>query len=130
MKALALLPVLLCSCMAYEHTAISKSGNQVHDKILAFGGTASHRSSDGSSTVYDAQQSARDFFATAGLAIGAYQAVKVNASNNAAASSQAAQQTAREANARTPTIVNPVETSAGPLFPQVVPPATAIVPKP
>lgn len=78
----------LCSCVGYEHIAASKSGNYTRDRIVSFGGTASQRGSDGSSFVHDHQQSFRDGAAAVGLAIGAYQAVKVNSSNNALSATQ------------------------------------------
>ena len=88
MKALLLIPFLLCSCVVYEHTASSRTGNVETDKLYSLGGTTSQRGADGSSLVHDHQQSFRDAMAAAGVAIGAYQAVKVNGSNNALSATQ------------------------------------------
>ena len=80
--------LMLASCVMYEHTAVSKSGNTETDKLYSLGGTTSQRGADGSSLVHDHQASFRDAMSAAGIAIGAYQAVKVNGSNNALSATQ------------------------------------------
>ena len=99
MKTALCMALLLCSCVSYEHTATSKSGNVEHDKLFALGGSSSQRGADGSSFVHDHSQSFRDAMAAAGVAIGAYQAVKVNSSNNALTATQSTNATNESINA-------------------------------
>lgn len=65
---LIILAVVLSSCVVYEHTAHSSNGNVERDRMISFGGTASHQGADGSSYAHDHQAS----FQHATQAIGAY----------------------------------------------------------
>lgn len=55
------LALLLASCTAYDHIAMTKSGNFERDRIFKLGGTISQRGADGSSMASDDQVSFRDF---------------------------------------------------------------------
>lgn len=85
---LALIIPFLAACEINHYKAVAANGNSVEESNWQLGGTKSARRSDGSSYANDYQQSFRDGAATAGLAIGAYQAVKVNNSNNALSATQ------------------------------------------
>ena len=91
--ALSLLMCLLCSCTFYQHEASSASGNHVKDMLVKVGGTASQRSSDGSSIATDDQTSFRDF-TTAAVGIAAAGASKATALAREATSRNATTQAA------------------------------------
>lgn len=92
---LLLLAAILCSCTGYMHEAHSASGNYVRDVLVKVGGTASQRSSDGSSIVTDDQTSFRDL-ATAATGIqGSISGAKIQTSNNGLKATQAAEETKR-----------------------------------
>ena len=126
MKALLSILLLLPSCIVYEHTAQSKSGNVETDKLYSFGGTSSQRGADGSSLVHDHQVSARDFFSAVGTAVGAGVAAHVNVANT---SSNNVNATAQAANARVPTVTQPASIAPGTtVFPIVTPPPPPVIP--
>ena len=91
--ALSLLMCLCSSCSFYQHEASSASGNRVKDMIVKVGGTASMRSSDGSSFVSDDQASFRDL-TTAAVGLAAAGASKATALAREATSRNAATQAA------------------------------------
>jgi len=128
---LSLIPLMLISCeMPSEYYARSATGNVVYEKRGGMlGGTRSSHRSDGSGEVVDLQVSYRDttdMVQTAALAAAGVANVK---SDNALKESQSAQETARAANARPPTIVPPTFGPHGAAyFPKVNPPPKAVVP--
>ncbi len=78
---LAILP-LLASCEVSKYEALAKNGNVVRESSYVLGSTYSTRRADGSSRVYDGQDSFRAAASTAGLAIAGVINVKNTASNN------------------------------------------------
>ena len=103
MRAFLLIACLLCSCVSYEHTATSKSGNVEHDKLFALGGVHSQRGADGSSIATDEQTSFRDATVAATSIAGSLAAAAVRKAANASAATTTQQlnaQTAQTANAK------------------------------
>lgn len=89
MKSLLLIPLLLlCSCVAYQHEATSKSGNHEKDTYVSLGGSASVHGADGSSLVHDHNDSfARGSQVVDHAIIAKIEAVSsenINSNNNAA----------------------------------------------
>ena len=130
-----ILPIIcfaLASCAHLETTAtVNADGSKSETvKYATLMGSSVLNTAGGTQLTHNGVKNGGQFFQTLSAFFGSLFGASVNASNNALTKSQAAQQTAREANARTPTIVEPILTPAGPVFPQVIPPATAIVPKP
>ncbi len=82
LQVFATLMALLPSCVVYEHSAVSKSGNTETDKLYSLGGTTSQRGADGSSLVHDHQQSFRDGTVVATSGFAAWANVKNTASLN------------------------------------------------
>ena len=117
MKAILILSLLLCSCVADSYVAVNGQKTLTH-KRFQLGGTTSFNRGDGSSEANDYQTSFRDGAAAVGVAIGAYQAVKINSSNNALTTTEVKANT-------TPTVTTPVESSSGAILTPVVtfPPA-------
>ena len=84
MKAIiALLAALLCSCEINKYEAISHNGNIVREQSYVMGSTYSTRRSDGSSRVFDGQDSFRSAAAVASAVVAGAINVR-NTSTNAA----------------------------------------------
>ncbi len=54
-----LIAISLCSCEVNHYKAVAKNGNSIQDDSYVLGSTYSNRRSDGSSRVYDGQDSFR-----------------------------------------------------------------------
>ena len=127
MRYLFLLPLLLSACTGpIDYYAASASGNVVHERRWgSIGGTRSIKRSDGSSEVQDDQRSLGDVVGGATLAVGAWQKVKVNASDNEASIYNTA-----NLHPPQPTIVQPASVAPDTtVFPLVVPATPPSFPK-
>lgn len=125
---LSLILAALCSCSQLEYTATTNAGTESF-KYTSFGGSETMETAGGTRYVGNRNKSTGQFFQTVTAVAGGISMAYAEKSKNALSATQAQQQTAREANARAPTIV-PAQAVAPDttVFPLVVPPAKPIVP--
>lgn len=121
---LSLLSILLVGCeLPSEYYASSATGNTVHEKRWGqLGGTRSNSRSDGSSEANNYENSFRD----GSTAVLSYGLAKVTGGVQNVTTRN---DTARAANARTPTVTQPAQMAPDTtVFPIVTPPAKSVIP--
>jgi hypothetical protein len=134
MKAalLLILPSLFlvsCSTMKYKASVSPDGVKNEEFAYNTFGGSSAIDTAGGTRVAQNHNKTGGQFFQTVATGLAAWGRAAVVSSDNALAKSQGQQATAQQANARTPTIVQPQFGPHGQaFFPKVIPPPKPVVP--